>query len=96
MITCLRRCGGVRVRRFTHTEGGVEEAVELAREAVLIARPTSDPNTIADGLVDLAEILFQAHILRRAAAAAAEALEHYEAKGNLVGAARAPGAHPDR
>jgi len=69
--------------------GRLEEAVDLAREAVLIAEPTSDLNRKADGLVDLAEVLHRAHRPQEAAAAAAEALELYEAKGNLVGAARA-------
>ena len=69
--------------------GRLEEAVDLAREAVLIAEPTSDLNRKADGLVDLAEVLHRAHRSQEAPAAAAEALELYEAKGNLVGAARA-------
>ena len=59
----------------------------MAQEAALLAAATSDPNTIADGLVDLAEVLFQAHRSQEAAVAAAGVLEHYEAKGNLVGAA---------
>jgi len=77
-----------RAHVYAH-RGRLDEAVDLAREAVLIAEPTSDYNRSADGLVDLAEILQKAHRSREAAAAATEALGLYEAKGNLVGAERA-------
>ncbi len=67
----------------------MQEAIDLAREAVLLAEPTSDLNRRADCLIDLAEILHQANRPLEASVAATEALELYEAKGNLVGAARA-------
>lgn len=77
-----------RAHVYAH-QGRLEEAVALARKEVLIAARTSDPNAIADGLVDFAEILHRADRPQEAAAAATEALDLYEAKGNLVGAAQA-------
>ena len=80
-----------RAHVYTH-RGRLDEAVELAREAELITKPTSSPNLQADALLDLAAVLHRARGAEQAAAAAAAALELYEAKGNLVGAARAQAA----
>ncbi len=69
-------------------QGDFDGARRYAREAVELLRPTDWINAKADRLSDLAEVLRLAGSDAEAAAALAEALEHYERKGNLVSARR--------
>jgi len=70
-------------------EGRLEEAAQLAREAVTIAGPTDMLTMRGDALLDLAAVALAAGRDGDAAAAAHAALELYLAKGNLPGATRA-------
>jgi hypothetical protein len=62
----------------------MDEAEELAQEAVTIGESTDFLNTRADALVDLADIHRQAGRLDEANAAVAKGIALYEAKGNRV------------
>jgi len=67
--------------------GDVQTAELLAREAVELAERTDALNQRAQALLDLAEVLRAGEQFIKARALVEEALELYERKGNLVGAA---------
>jgi class 3 adenylate cyclase/tetratricopeptide (TPR) repeat protein len=67
--------------------GEAEAAERLAREAVDLSRETDLVNTRADALVDLAETMRLLGRDDEAAPALEEALQLYEAKGNVASAA---------
>ncbi|HVN61905.1 MAG TPA: BTAD domain-containing putative transcriptional regulator [Gaiellaceae bacterium] len=79
---------GVRAKLLAG-RGLFEEAEALAREAVAIAARTDLINFHADALTDLAVVLEAADHRAETSAILAEALRRYEAKGNVIGAARA-------
>ena len=64
--------------------GGSAEAVEIAEKAVVLSQAIIDESTRADALTDLAVARSFSGLPDAAAAAAAEALDLYEAKGNVV------------
>jgi tetratricopeptide (TPR) repeat protein len=66
----------------------LEEAEQLAREAVEILARTDALNWQGDALCDLAEVLERAGQVAHAKAALGQALERYERKRNLVMAAQ--------
>jgi tetratricopeptide (TPR) repeat protein len=80
------RWRGVRAKILA-TRGYAEEAEKLAREAVEVIRPSDDPNSKGDALIDLSEVLRLAGRPADAAEAARDALALFEAKGNTVSAA---------
>jgi predicted ATPase len=65
-------------------EGRVDEAEDLAQEAVTISESTDFLNTRADALVDLAHVHRRAGRLDEARTALAKGLALYEEKGNRV------------
>jgi tetratricopeptide (TPR) repeat protein len=69
--------------------GEFEAGVRLAHEAVEISARTSQPDHEGDTYYDLAEVLRLAGRPDEAVKALQEALRHWEAKGNLVSAAKA-------
>ena len=69
-------------------QGRVDDAEDLAREAVSISESTDFLNTHADALVDLADVHRRAGRLDEARTAAARGLALYEEKGNQVAAER--------
>ena len=69
--------------------GAFEAAEAAAREAVAIAEPTDLLNTRGDALLDLAEVLALAGRADEAHAAARDAAERYDRKGNLPSLERA-------
>ena len=69
-------------------QGRIEEAEELAREAVKVGELTDFMNTRADALIDLAQILQRAGQVDEANAVVAEGLALYEQKGNTVAAGK--------
>jgi tetratricopeptide (TPR) repeat protein len=69
-------------------EGRVDEAEDLAQEAVTISESTDFLNTRADALVDLAHVHRRAGRLDEARTALAKGLALYEEKGNQVAAKR--------
>jgi class 3 adenylate cyclase/tetratricopeptide (TPR) repeat protein len=75
--------------RVLAARGALDEAQELARRAVALARRTDYLNLHAEALMSLADVRSAAGSPDDAAAAAHDALELYEAKGNLVSADRA-------
>jgi tetratricopeptide (TPR) repeat protein len=70
-------------------QGGLEDAGQLAREAVALARETDDIDLQGDAAMALAEVLRLAARPDEAVPFAEEALRLYERKGNLVSAAKA-------
>ncbi len=68
--------------------GRLEEAEELARAALDIARRTDIITTLADTLMDLAEVLRISRRGEEERQVLREALDLYERKGNVVSAAR--------
>jgi hypothetical protein len=70
-------------------QGRLAEAAKLAAEAVRIAQPTDMLTMHADALLDQAAVASAAARPGDAHAGAQAALELYQAKGNLAGAARA-------
>jgi predicted ATPase/class 3 adenylate cyclase len=78
---------GVQARVLAR-RGRLEEAEELAREAVSLAERTDFLVHRGDALVDLAYILQDRGRMEEAAAAAAEALHLHEEKGNVVTAGK--------
>jgi len=76
---------GVRSRIFAG-QGRLEEAEELARQAVTMGEATDFLNTRAGALLDLAQIHHQADRYDETDAAVAEALRLFEQKGNHVSA----------
>jgi class 3 adenylate cyclase/tetratricopeptide (TPR) repeat protein len=71
--------------------GSFEEAEALARTAVELAATTEAPNFRGHAWIDLAEVLRLAGRTAEAAAALEEAARQFDAKGNVVSAARARG-----
>jgi class 3 adenylate cyclase/tetratricopeptide (TPR) repeat protein len=69
--------------------GDLEEAKRLAREAVDIVGPSGEPDHEGDAWFDLAEVLRMAERRDEAAEALRSALACWEAKGNVVSAAKA-------
>jgi DNA-binding SARP family transcriptional activator len=69
--------------------GDAAQAEELAREAVTLAAKTDFLVLRADALMDLAEVLRLGGREGECAPVVGQALELYERKGNVVGAARA-------
>ena len=67
-------------------QGRIDEAEDLAREAVTISESTDFLNTRADALVDLADVHRRAGRLDEARTAAAKGIALYEEKGNRVAA----------
>jgi len=72
--------------RVLARRGSLDEAESLARQAVSLAMQTDFLNHRGDALLDLAHVLHQAGRPDAARASAAEALDLYERKGNLVAA----------
>ena len=72
-------------------QGRVDEAEDLAQEAVTISESTDFLNTHADALVDLAQIHRRAGRLDEARTAIAKGLALYEEKGNFVAVERTRG-----
>ncbi len=68
--------------------GQAAEAEQLAREAATRSEHTEQPDTRAQAMYDLAEVLGRAGRWEDAVAAARRARELWEGKGNLVGAQR--------
>jgi class 3 adenylate cyclase/tetratricopeptide (TPR) repeat protein len=71
------------------TDGRLDEAESLAREAVGIIRSSEEPEAQAEALLTLAEILGRAGRPAEAEAVGREALGLFEAKGHIVAAERA-------
>jgi hypothetical protein len=69
--------------------GEARAAEDAARDAVAIAERSDLLNTQADALLDLAEVLALGGRADDAKAAALEAAERFERKGNLPSLARA-------
>ncbi len=82
------RCRGMRALALSSV-GRLNEAEELAREAVELGRGSDLLNFRGDTLVDLAEILTRAGRPKRAPARSARRSSLYERKGNVVSAAKA-------
>jgi tetratricopeptide (TPR) repeat protein len=76
---------GVRARTLA-ARGVIDEAEQLAREAVALADRSDFVNDRADAWVDLAIVLRQAGRGEEARTALAEGLRLYERKGNVVAA----------
>jgi tetratricopeptide (TPR) repeat protein len=72
--------------RILAYRGHHAEAVELADSAVALASQTDLLSQRADALLDLANVLTAAGRAHEAHAAAAQALDLYQSKGNLPGA----------
>jgi class 3 adenylate cyclase/predicted ATPase len=78
------------VRAKTLARGGqVEDAEDLARDAVALAEPTDALDMRADGLVDLAEVLRLIGRTDETTGVLEGAVRLYEQKGDVVSAARA-------
>jgi len=75
--------------RILAARGQVGEAEELARAAVALAERTDFLNQHADALLELAQVLTAAARAPEARAAASQALDLYERKGNRIAADRA-------
>ena len=69
-------------------QGRIDEAEDLAQEAVAISESTDFLNTRADALVDLADIHRRAGRLDEARTAIVKGIALYEEKGNRVAAER--------
>jgi class 3 adenylate cyclase/tetratricopeptide (TPR) repeat protein len=79
-----------RTRSLLHAHSGAfEQAIAVAKEAVERAAETDALNMRGDALLTLSSVLVDAGREEAAATAAAEALELYEQKGNIVAAERA-------
>jgi tetratricopeptide (TPR) repeat protein len=79
----------VAMARVLASRGKPKEAVDLARQAVVLLEPTDVINVRADTLVQLAHVLAAAGEESEAARALEQALDLYERKGNVVSAGRA-------
>jgi tetratricopeptide (TPR) repeat protein len=75
--------------RILSSRGDHDEAMRLFREAIAIFRTTDEINHLANGLVWLAWVADRAGLRDEAEAALREAIEVYERKGNVAGAAKA-------
>jgi class 3 adenylate cyclase/tetratricopeptide (TPR) repeat protein len=69
--------------------GRVDAGVALARQAVEMSKGSDELIAPANALMDLAEVLYLAERKQEAAVAAAEAIDLFERKGNIVSAAEA-------
>ena len=76
---------GVRARILAG-QGLLDEAEELAQQAVTMSEATDFLNTQAGALLDLAQVHYQAGRFDETDAAVAEALRLFEQKGNRVAA----------
>ena len=74
---------GARAKALARVGGGAE-AVEIAEKAVALSQAITDESTRADALIDLALARCFSGLPTASAAAAALALDLYEAKGNVV------------
>jgi tetratricopeptide (TPR) repeat protein len=72
--------------RILSARGRHAEAVALAASAVALAEQTDLVNQHADALLDLAHVMVTSGRVTEAQAAASEALDIYQRKGNLPGA----------
>jgi predicted ATPase/class 3 adenylate cyclase len=81
---------GVRAR-ILEGRGETGPAGRLAQEAVALAERSDFLNHRADALMDLAQVLQAGRRVDESAQATAQALAHYEEKGNVAGAAKARG-----
>jgi len=81
-----RRAVGAKLDDGEGFEGG---AIDLAREAVVLANESDALTLRADAIMDLAEVLRRADRASDAVEATREALFLYEQKGNVVAARRA-------
>jgi class 3 adenylate cyclase len=79
---------GVRAKTLARL-GDLDQALGLAKEAVLIAESTDALNVHGDALMDLAEIASMGVVTSTASPVIEEAIALYEQKGNVVSAARA-------
>jgi class 3 adenylate cyclase/tetratricopeptide (TPR) repeat protein len=79
---------GVRAK-LAARRGAFDEAERLGRSAVELAAPTEAPTFRGHAWMDLAEVLRLTDRQDEAAAALESAAEEFEAKGNVVSAARA-------
>jgi class 3 adenylate cyclase/tetratricopeptide (TPR) repeat protein len=79
---------GVRARILA-SEGKLDEAERLAREAVELMRKTDAPVKQGDALLDLAEVLVKSGQTRAAQAVIEESKKLYESKQSTVARARA-------
>jgi tetratricopeptide (TPR) repeat protein len=77
-------CQGLSARILAD-RGRHAEAVELASSAVALAAQTDQLNPHADALLDLAQVLATSGRAAKARAAATQALDLYQRKGNLPG-----------
>ena len=77
-------CQGLSARILAN-RGRHAEAVELASSAVALAAQTDQLNPHADALLDLAQVLAASGRAAKARAAATQALDLYQRKGNLPG-----------
>jgi ATP/maltotriose-dependent transcriptional regulator MalT len=75
--------------RILAGRGSIDQAEQLACQAVSLAKQTDFLSQTGDALLDLAHILRQAGRLELAHARGTEALHLYQQKGNLVAAASA-------
>jgi predicted ATPase len=75
--------------RILADRGDIAQAERLARQAVSLSNQTDFLNQRGDALLSLAYVLHQAGRLEGARATAAEALDPYQRKGNVVAAASA-------
>jgi tetratricopeptide (TPR) repeat protein len=85
-ILCQGLSARIRAERGRHAE-----AAELASSAVALAAQTDLVNQHADALLDLAHVLATSGRAAEAQAAAIQALELYQRKGNLPGTREALG-----
>jgi hypothetical protein len=74
--------------RILARRGDLEDGEVLARAALDIIRTSDEPDSQGDGLLTLAEVLELSGRPAEAATAARGALELFEAKGNVISAAR--------
>ncbi|HXJ65088.1 MAG TPA: adenylate/guanylate cyclase domain-containing protein [Actinomycetota bacterium] len=75
--------------RILSIRGEHDEALGLARESVGIFRETDELSFLADSLASFAGVAASAGLVDEAIASLREAVDCYERKGNLVGAATA-------
>src|SRR5262249_17223999 len=83
-------CQGLSARILAG-RGRFDEAVALASSAVELAAQTDQVNQHADALLDLARTLATSGRMTEAHAAATQALDLYQRKGNLPGARESRG-----
>ena len=84
---------GARAKALARQDRDPTAALALAQQAADLARPLDDWNTRAGALMDLAETMYLCDRRARVDETAVEAIQLYEAKGNLVAADRARRRH---